>query len=253
MKSHHVALEAFGLSEKEAAVYAAALELGPATAEQLSKQANIKRSTTYVQIESLQKIGLMSSYEEGKKTFFAPESPQNLERLLERQQKDLELKQLDLKKILPDFINLFDSTGNRPTVRFYAGKEGVKSLRESLLDQKKNSELRVLYSHDALCKVFSESERLQFAQTRARLGIKVKSIYTRQAGTLAEDDIVPNTERIFISSDKMPISTDVYVSEGQVALIALNDKVFGVLIENKELAQTMRVVFDLLWSAYKSK
>ncbi|MBI4087815.1 TrmB family transcriptional regulator, partial [Candidatus Kaiserbacteria bacterium] len=66
-------LEDLGLSEKEARVYLAALELGQNTAERIAKQASVNRSTTYVQLDSLMKMGLISTHEEDKKTLFAPE------------------------------------------------------------------------------------------------------------------------------------------------------------------------------------
>ena len=50
-------LQDMGLSEKEAKIYLASLEIGRATADQLAKQAKIVRSTTYVQLESLMKKG----------------------------------------------------------------------------------------------------------------------------------------------------------------------------------------------------
>ena len=48
-------LQDIGLSEKEARVYLAALEIGRATADQLAKHAKIVRPTTYVQLQSLMK------------------------------------------------------------------------------------------------------------------------------------------------------------------------------------------------------
>src|SRR3990167_4868713 len=89
-------LQDIGLSEKESRVYLAALELGRATADQLAKQAKIKRPTTYVQLESLMKMGLMSTYEEDKKAYFAPESPELLRRLLHKQKENIESKERDL-------------------------------------------------------------------------------------------------------------------------------------------------------------
>ena len=44
-------LEEFGLSEKEAKVYMASLEIGEATADQIAKHSGVNRSTTYVQIQ----------------------------------------------------------------------------------------------------------------------------------------------------------------------------------------------------------
>src|SRR5580692_1306205 len=106
-------LQDVGLAEKEARVYMAALEIGRATADQLAKQSKIVRSTTYVQIESLMKKGLMSTYEEGKKTYFAPESPEYLKRLLLKQKDDLSLKERDLTSLLPDLLRQFEGAGER--------------------------------------------------------------------------------------------------------------------------------------------
>ena len=49
-----------GLSEKEAAVYLASLELGPAPVQDISHKAKVNRATTYVMIESLMGRGLIS-------------------------------------------------------------------------------------------------------------------------------------------------------------------------------------------------
>src|SRR5437899_393424 len=97
----HKELQDLGLSEKEASIYLAALEIGRATADQLAKHAKIKRPTTYVQLESLMKKGLMSTYEEDKKTYFAPESPELLKRFLQKQKEELNSKESELDSLLP--------------------------------------------------------------------------------------------------------------------------------------------------------
>src|ERR1700689_5744541 len=107
-------LQDIGLSEKEARVYLASLELGRTTAEKLAKHAKVNRSTTYVQIESLMKKGLMSTYEEDKKTYFAPESPELLKRLLSKQRDELQSKERDLSSILPALLQQFEGAGERP-------------------------------------------------------------------------------------------------------------------------------------------
>ena len=56
------------MSEKEARVYLYALELGATTADKLAKHAKVNRSTTYVQLESLMKNGLIRDLKVGDKT-----------------------------------------------------------------------------------------------------------------------------------------------------------------------------------------
>lgn len=241
-------LQDLGLSEKEAAVYLAALEIGRATADQLAKHAKIKRPTTYVQLESLMKMGLVSTFEESKKTFFAPESPELLKRLLSKQRNELDAREKSLETLLPTLKQQFASSGERPTVRFFEGKEGIRSIREGLLLLPAGTDLKWIYNHDSLTHVFDETERYEFAKRRAQKGIQLQSIYTRRGGPFDRSDIVPNTERRFVPIERMPLTSDVYIYKNTVAMMALQDKVFGVLIESAEIAESMRVLFRLLWT-----
>ena len=53
-------LQKLGLSDKEASVYLAMLELGPSVVSDIAKKANINRSTVYVVLEFLKKRGIPS-------------------------------------------------------------------------------------------------------------------------------------------------------------------------------------------------
>jgi len=236
-----------GLSEKEAKVYLAALEIGRATADQLAKQAKIVRSTTYVQLESLMKMGLMSTYEEGKKTFFAPESPEYLKRIFELKKKEFEAKEKELSDFLPQLLQKFEGAGERPLVRFFNGKEGITAMREETLQLQKNERILIMYSYDALKKIYSEQELRSYTAKRVDKGIVVRSIYTRKEGPLAPEDITANTERRFVSYDRMPLSSDFFIFQNKVAIMALEEPVFGIVVESKEIANSFRTLFELVW------
>ena len=60
-------LKHIGLSENEAKVYLAMLELGPSPVLEIAAKAGINRPTAYAQIESLKKMGLVSMQTKGKK------------------------------------------------------------------------------------------------------------------------------------------------------------------------------------------
>jgi sugar-specific transcriptional regulator TrmB len=241
-------LEAFGLTEKEASVYKAALELGAATADQLATQSGIKRSTTYLQIEQLQEMGLMSTFEQGKKTLFTPESPENLDRLIERQRKDLELKQDILKKELPGLTQLFESAGERPVVRFYQGKEGILTMRDNALNAlDKGDVLKVLYSYDLLFRIFNSSEIAPFSTKREEKGIILDLIYTRQAGKFSKDSLGKNSNRRYLDGKKFPIHSDLFIYNDTLAIMALKGNVFGVEITSRALTESHRSIFELIW------
>ncbi|MEI6863951.1 MAG: helix-turn-helix domain-containing protein [Candidatus Adlerbacteria bacterium] len=240
-------LEDLGLSEKEAKVYAAALEIGAATADQLAKQSKIVRSTTYVQLESLMKKGLMSTYEEGKKTFFAPESPESLKRIFDLKRKELEIQEKELHEFLPELMQKFEGAGERPVVRFFDGKEGITAMRENILNLPKGTELKLIYCPDSWGEIYTEEELFSYAQKRADKGIHLKAVYSQKTGPFKPDDIVPHTERRFIPYERMSIRSDIYIYKDTVAIMGLRGKIFGIVVESKEITQSMETIFALLW------
>lgn len=233
------------MSEKEAAVYMAALEIGRATADQLAKHAKIKRPTTYVQLESLMKMGLMSTYEEDKKTYFAPESPELLKRLLGKQKDELASKEKSLADVLPGLILQFSSAGERPVVRFFPGKEGVAVAREEVLTCK-DKHIYIVFSPEKLSQVFSQDYLDQYSNKRKSLEIHSKGIYTykeyfSQAGTDAL------TERRFLPPSELPLTIDIFIFDDKVAINSLEGSMFALIIQSEQIARSMKLIFDFLW------
>ena len=238
-------LQDMGLLEKEAKVYLASLEIGRATADQLAKQSKIVRSTTYVQLESLMKKGLVSTYEEGKKTYFAPESPEYLKRLLELKKSEFEAKEKELGDFLPELLRKFEGAGERPVVRFFDGKSGIISLREETL-KTKEKKLYVISSNDALAGLFSMEERDAFSKRRSEKGILTKLLYTKKEGKLSEEPM-GGTERAYVSPEKLPLATDMVIFDECIGIMALKGKLLGVLIQSKEVHDSMLSIFNFLW------
>ena len=237
-------LQDIGLSEKEARVYLASLELGRTTAEKLAKHAKVNRSTTYVQIESLMKMGLMSTYEEDKKTYFAPESPELLKRQLIRQQDELAAKERDLGAILPALIQQFDGAGEKPLVRFFPGKEGIATVREEVLTVK-DKQLCVIFSSDTMTKMFPSKELDAYTVRRKGLGICSRGIYTDK-DFFTNADLDDLTDRRYIPN--LFMSIDIRIFGDKTALFSLEGSPFAMVIESNGIARSMRNLFDLLWS-----
>jgi len=243
-------IQNLGLSEKEAKVYLAALEIGRATADQLAKHAKIVRPTTYLQIKSLMDKGLMSTYEEGKKTYFAPESPELLKRLLARQKDSITTKETELTRLLPELLQQFGSAGERPVVRFFPGKEGIASVREEVLTTKEKK-MYVLYSPEKLSRLFGEKYLDDYSERRKVLGIHSQAIYTYKQNF---NPAVLNelTERKVFESGTLPLSIDIFIFDNKVALFSLEQALFALIIESEQIASSMKHVFNFLWNQAKS-
>lgn len=239
-------LQEIGLSEKEARVYLALLELGQAGVPEISQKSGVNRTTTYVILESLIKDGLASQIEKEKKTYFIAEDPEQLLRLIGKQESDLKEKKNEFLKFLPQLAAIFETAGERPKVRFYEGKEGLRVIQEDIL-KTKDKRIEAFFSQDDFEKVFTKEERGGYFNQRIKRGIKARAIYTRSAGPF--ETVAPGDELRIIPKDKFPVSVDIAIYGDKISISSLRGKYTGVIIENKEMVQTFRSVFELAWEA----
>ena len=110
-------LKNIGLSDNEAKVYLAMLELGPSSVVDIARKAEINRPTAYVQIEFLKKRGLVSTQTKGKKQLYIAESPEHLGGLLDSQLHEISINKETLSGLLPNLLNLYQSAGHRRLLR----------------------------------------------------------------------------------------------------------------------------------------
>lgn len=242
----HKDLEKFGLGEKRAKVYLASLELGPATAAQIAQKSGVKRATTYVEIESLTQMGLMSTYEHNKKTLFSAESPEALKRILKNQEESVKSAITSLEEILPALLSIHTYAEEKPKVRFFEGKEGLETIKDEILKTKDKS-LEAIFSVNDLNIVFTPDELNEYFHRRLKKKIRVRAIYTRSVGSF--EKIVRGDDLRWIPQDKFPIMVDITIFSSKVAISSLRGRLVGVIIENKEITNTLRSFFNLAWEA----
>ncbi len=241
-------LQKIGFSDKEALVYIASLELGSATILEISKKAKVKRPTTYVIFEDLIRKGLASSFEKGKKRYFQVESPERLLTLFRLKEKELQEQEREFKVMFPQLKDLYALSGERPSVRFFEGKEGIKAIQEDILKSK--GVLREFTNLDEAYKHFPPAPQ-DHRKKLTKKAKEIRTIYTTKKGP-----ILPNKQGpfrfLFVSFQKFPFACDIAVYGNKLSLISYKNKLSGVLIEEQSIAQTMNAIFDLIWSGYKA-
>src|SRR3989344_2269990 len=240
-------LKNLGLSENEAKIYVAMLELGPSVVVEIARKSGINRPTAYVQIESLNKKGLVSTQARGKKQFFIAESPDKLELLIDNELKNIEEKKNELQNFLPELLNLFNTSGQRPHVKFFEGKEGVLALQREFL-KTDDTPICGITSLDNVFEIFPEFENT-YIKKRVQKKISSKTIYTSTRGSvLKESDESSLRESKYVEPDKLPLGIDITIFKDKVAIITLKGKISGTLIEDKEVADSFRAIFEFVWN-----
>lgn len=238
-------LKNLGLSDKEAQVYLAAMELGPAPVQDISHKAKVNRATTYVMIESLSARGLMSTFVKGKKRYYSAESPDRLLSILRIQQHELTEKQHELEKALPMLMALFNAEGAKPQIRYLEGAEGLKTLRETF-EKLEGEFVQILCLDDAMSMKELTDEHpkhhavLREKQTSHRSiivsndpNIKIPSVGT------GEVRIVPMSE--------FPLHGEITVRGNHIFLFSYRSAILSVVIVSKEIADAVLALFNLGW------
>lgn len=242
-----------GLTDKEAAVYLACLELGASPAQPVAKKSKVVRATTYVILESLMKMGLVTKYKVGKKTLFSAETPRQLMRLLEQQEEVIETKQQNLESILPELQMLTRAAGDKPSVRYFEGKEGLRAIRqEMVMYTRVGDNIYNFTPADHLLGVFPDDEDTHYAQRIAKK-VTAKTLFTTSSEKVKKAwlDVPPRelTERKFISAEKFSVPAGMTIYRDRIAIGSYTGKLFGVVIESEQMAIMMRTIFELAWES----
>lgn len=237
-------IQSLGLNEKEAKVYLASLELGQATVQKISAKAGIKRPTTYFIIEGLMERGLMSSYYQGKKQFFMAEMPERILDLIAKERKDLDLREEQFKRLLPELQSINNRNKDKPVVKYYEGKDGILTMVSEHLKTSKNQEALGFFSRDVIEDYFNQEELARIRKERLDSKVKSRAIYTREKGSLEN---IEDTSLVRLSEKDFPVSCDIALFEDKVRIASFKNRAVGVVIEDKEVAQSFRALFELAW------
>ena len=231
-----------GLTEKQAKVYLACLELNMAKVPEISRKANIKRTTTYGIIDELVKMEILNSVVKNKSKLFQAQSPALLLDILDKRREAL-------KKSLPELENVFSTHHIHPKVTFFEGKSGIKQIYQDGLNciSKKIYQVVKAKSHSELLgEDFVEEyikERIKRGITAYDLHPKSGDIYTEKRG---RQNINLKRYVRYLPPDLFSASM-IMVYDNKVAMISSKKENFGFIIESKEFSNTLKGFFDFMW------
>lgn len=237
-----------GLSEKEGAVYMAMLYLGPATAQEISLRAKVNRATTYVMIDALVDKGLASQITKDKKTVFQAEDPLELLKVLESHKEEVEEKMGYARLLIPELQELYNLNRTKANVRLLEGRESIRIIQNDLARSKAKSFDNITNWTLAVDKypVTDEDHRKVYYQK----DFKVRTIFTYDPRKpIPHLEFLKNEERRMIPQDKFPIFGEILLYDNKLAMINLQDRLYGIIIEDKFLYETYKSIFNLAWES----
>lgn len=238
-----------GLSEKEARVYVALLALGTEGVQEISAKADVPRATTYAMLEALMARGLVTRYEEDRRTVYTAEAPKKLVELVEREAQTLHERREKLVFFVPELEALFQTQRSRPVVRFYEGENGLRSFRDHL-GRKKGEQVDAFIRLDKqMAQIAAEdaARRMQLIHPNQR----TRLLYVPDPGvplpTFPPHMRPPMHEMRFMQRLPFAFEGEVGIFDDVAYMAALTPQVMACVVESPAFVNLLRALFEMAW------
>jgi len=232
-------LEQLGLSEKEAKVYLALLQLGSGSVYAVAKKAETKRPTTYLILEEIRKKRLATLLDHKENIIYSAESP---EKLLEEQEK----KQKLIKEKIPELMAIYNTKKEKPKVKFYQGAKEIIELYNNIFKEK------MVYMYGSIAAISpAVKEMVKINWHTLGKNNVLELLENDEESIKYAKDYSTETHKIKIIPKEFRFPTDNMIYGNKLALFSYKDEPSGVVIEDSDVVTTYKSMFEIIWNSIK--
>jgi sugar-specific transcriptional regulator TrmB len=234
-------------NEKHVRFYRANLQLGAATLPEIIKLARLHRSTGYLIGAEMVAKGLAIEDHKGYKKHFVVVEPDVILRKLEAKQRQVGRGALALKEALPEIRAAYHASSALPSVRTFEGKAGLIAVWRDILEEKQ--EIMLWSNQSTEQHIFDSQAHEQFIAERVakEIPIRVLAVNDARGKALITHDH-ENLRRTKLLPPGMIFTSETYIYGNKVAVLDFSKRIFGVITQNDQIAQSQRVQFELVWN-----
>ena len=239
---HTEILQELGLTKNEVKVYIALLELGSTPAGPLIKRVGMHRAQVYALLDLLLDKGIISYVLKFNRKYFEAHDPERLLEYVESKKKDLEQKELELKKLLPE-LKLKKQLTVEQEGTIYKGKRGIKTILEDVLHKKKDW---LVFGAGGKFKELFPWYFEHHHTKRTKLKIPLRIIFSDNLRSQRKS--LPFAQIRFLPSTYINPATT-YIYNNTVAIIIWDPTPQAFVIRSEQVAKSYRNFFELLWKS----
>lgn len=246
-----------GLTEGEAKVYLALLELGVSSVGPVIDKSRVARSFAYNILNGLISKGLASYVTRNKTRYYQAAEPSRLLDYVEKRKQGLDRNREALEKLLPGLKSL-QGAAPRTEIAVYEGFRGIQTAFEHYEDKLRKGD-------EYLCFGGYPTQKDQYHRywqkhhlKRVKEGIRTRMLFDKDA-----DDAVLKNRNGYPLCDTRRLHTKLktpawfYIYKDTTTIFLQenpdfqNTKALGVEIVNQEIADTFRAIFEDYWKKAK--
>jgi sugar-specific transcriptional regulator TrmB len=237
-------LISLGLTIDEATIYNVLLEGGFMPARTVALRSSIGRPLTYKILDDLIIKGVVEKKELGKKvSLFSPVHPRELEKLLEKKKEEIDNTKKALDESIGQMISKYNLFIGKPNVQFYEGEEAVNKITRDYPETDK--EIRQWINISEAMKIMG-NDTVRYLNERIKNGISKRMIIPESEEN--RNYAKSGSELTSFKITKKELPTVIQVYDNKVAMLTLSkEKNIGLLIEDKDIAATLKNIFDDNW------
>lgn len=233
-----------GLSDKEAEVYLALLATRSGRVSTIAKASRQSRSHTYLVLQSLEEKGLVSHVESGKIIQYVAEQPHRLVNYAREREREWGETEKLLQGALPLLQSLTSPMIGQPRVTTLHGLDGMRQIYRDVLLQKNFCSF---FNADKMFDTFGANVVTQLFGEQKLRG---RELFVDNAGARRYLKEIPQRDEyeVRLLPKNMQFSTEMLIFGDTVAINAYDEKLTIVKIENQNIADLFRTLFEGLWT-----
>ena len=246
-------LEKLGLTKNEAKVYLALLKLGTTTSKLIIEKTELHRQLVYDALELLIEKGLVSYVLESKRKNFKATDPKEFIELFNKRIKEIEIQKENFKKSLEELEKIKETSNEEQDATIYRGNKGIKSLLDDIIRDKK--ETLTIGTSDIEGEAYAyhlEFNIPQFHNVREKSKVPFKMLLSEELNERAKKLNKLQHTQVKVLPKEFTSNSSTNIYGDKISIIMWGSQPFGILIKSKEIAQSQRKHFNILWDIAKT-
>lgn len=245
-------LEKAGLSKNESKVYLSLLDLGLTSAKPLIDKLKMHRQLIYDSLSSLIEKGLVSYVIQANRKYFKSSDPKEFLGYFNEKELEVEKQKQEFMKFLPELSKRKAVSSEKQETTIYSGNKGIKSLLDDMLNQKQ--EILTIGASEIKAEAFQyhiEFNLPKFHRIREKSKIVYRILLSEEMKKRAKDLNKLKYSEAKILPKEFTSNSSINIYGSKVSIIMWGSQPFGILIKSREIAESQRKHFALLWNIAK--
>jgi sugar-specific transcriptional regulator TrmB len=238
-------LRSIGLSRNETIVYLDLISRKESSAREISNRTKLHRANAYEALKGLIENGFVTVNLKGDKKFFEAEHPKKLKDYIKQKEQEIE-------DILPTLHSISQEVSDESeNVSMTKGLFAARNNLNSMLDRKQPIEVYGIPSN--ILDTLGEGFLNDFHKNRARKRIPIRMIFNHDyKDYISKLNKLQYTEARHSGTLYNSFAL-VFICEDIVLLCVVSDSVSTIEIQNKDISDSYRSYFNILWEHAKKQ